>query len=76
MTDLRAWMRVSVGFLQSFHGDVRVNLRRRKTGVPEQRLHAAQIGAAIEHVGGETVPQFVRTDRNRNRCLPEVALQD
>ena len=28
-----AWMRGGVGFFQTFDGDVRVDLRRRKTGV-------------------------------------------
>ena len=55
-------MRCGVSFLEALDGDVRVNLRGRKAGVTEQRLHAAQIGAAIEHVGGKTMPQFVRTD--------------
>ncbi len=59
-------MRVVVGALQSLDRDVRVNLRRGKTGVAQQSLHAAQVRAAIEHVRGETVPQFVWADRNRN----------
>ena len=67
-------MRVRVGFLQPLNRHVRVNLRGRKTGMAKQRLHAAQIGAAIEHVGGETMSKFVRADRNRNRCVSQITL--
>ena len=73
---LRARMRVGIGFLQTFDRDVRVNLRCRQTGVTEQRLDAAQIRAAIEHMSGETVPEFVRADRDRDRSVPQIALQD
>jgi len=41
---------------------VRVDLGRRKTGMPKQRLNAAQIRTAIEHVRRETVPQLVWAD--------------
>ncbi len=51
-----------VSLLQSLDGDVRVNLRGRKTRVAEQRLHAAQVGAAIEHVRCKAVPKLVRAD--------------
>jgi hypothetical protein len=69
---LRSRMRVRVGFLQPLDGDMRVNLRGGKTGVTQQCLHAAQVGAAIEQVGGKTVPKFVRADRNRNRCVLQI----
>ena len=55
-------MGVRVSLLQSLDGDVRVNLRGRKTRVAEQRLHAAQVGAAIEHVCRETMAQFMWAD--------------
>ena len=41
-------------------GDVRVPLRRRDVGVAEHLLDAAQVGAALEQVGGERVAQEVR----------------
>ena len=41
---------------------MRIDLGRRQARVTEQRLNTAQVGAAIEHVRGEAVPQFVRTD--------------
>ena len=55
-------MRVRVGFLQPFNRYMRVDLSRRKTGVTEQRLNAAQVGAAIEQVCRETVPQLMWTN--------------
>ncbi len=48
-----------VSLFQSFAGDVRVNLGRADAGVSEDFLHTAQIGAAIEKVGGGGVPQDV-----------------
>src|SRR5205823_2817363 len=63
---LRPRVRIRVGFLQPLSGHMRINLRGRKTGVAEQCLHAAQIGAAIEHVCRETMSKFVRADRNGN----------
>ena len=67
---LRARMRFGVGFLQPLDRHMRINLCGRKTGMSEQRLDAAKVRAAIEHVGGKTVSKFVRTDRNRNRRVP------
>ena len=55
-------MGVCVGLLEPFDCHVCVDLCRGKAGVAEQLLDTAQIGAAIEHVRRETVPQFVRTD--------------
>ncbi len=59
-------MCIRVRFLQAFDGDVGINLCGGKTGVAEQRLHAAQVRAAIEHMRRETVAQFVWAHRNRN----------
>ena len=55
-------MRFGVGFLQPLNRYVRVNLRGRKAGMAEQRLHTAQICATIEHVSGKTMAKFVRAD--------------
>jgi len=66
MLRLGARMRVGVVFLQTLDGHVRVNLRRGKTGVSEQSLDAAKIGAVIEKMRGETVPQFVWAECDRN----------
>ena len=40
--------------------DVAVDLRRREGAVPEQLLDRAQVGAALEQVGRERVPQAMR----------------
>src|SRR5437588_6673875 len=71
-----ARMRFGVRFLQALDGDVRVNLRRRQARVSKQRLDAAQVRAAIEQVSGEAVPEFVRTHRDRNRGVPQIAFQN
>lgn len=68
-------MRIRVRFLETFDGYVRVDLCRGKTGVAEQRLHAAQIRAAIEHVRGEAVAQFVWAHGNRNGRPPNIPFQ-
>jgi hypothetical protein len=47
--------------LQPIKCDVRINLRRGNIGVPKNGLHSAQVGAVLDHVGGATVPQHVRT---------------
>jgi hypothetical protein len=58
-------MMFGVQRLQSFLGDVGVNLCGGDVGMPEQHLHHAQIGAVVEQVGGEGVAQRVR----RQRCF-------
>jgi hypothetical protein len=76
MRESGARMRFGVRFLQTLDRYVRVNLRGRETGVAQERLHAAQVRATIEHVGRKTVAKFVRTDRNRNRRVPQITFQD
>ena len=49
-----------VDLAQPVDGDQRVDLRRRHRRVPEQLLHDAHVGAAVEQVGRERVPQRVR----------------
>ena len=49
-------MSIRVSFFQAFHRHVRVDLRRGKAGVAQQRLVTAQIGAAIEHMRREAMP--------------------
>src|SRR5215471_9327291 len=56
--------------------NVRINLRRRQIRVPEHHLDGAQIGAALEQVRGEGVPQDVRTESARDACLHAVRLED
>ena len=55
-------MSAFISFLKSAGTDVGVDLCRRQALVAEQFLHAAEIGPAIEQVGGEGMPQGVWGD--------------
>ena len=55
---------------------VRVYLRRREIGMAEHQLDRAQVGAAIEQMGGKGVPQNVRAHRARQPGAADVLLQD
>ena len=52
-----------INIQQSLLRDVGVNLSCRQIAMTEQFLHAAEIGSAIQQVGGEAVPQRVRAGR-------------
>src|SRR5215831_14301150 len=45
---------------------VSVDLRRRQICVPQHRLHHAEVGAALDEVGGEGVAELVRAQRLAN----------
>ncbi len=45
---------------QPLGGDVRINLRGREIAVSQQHLYDTQVGAAVQQMGGEDVPQHVR----------------
>ena len=62
-----------VDLAQPVDGDQRVDLRRRHRGVAEQFLDDADVGAAVEQVGGEGVPQRVRRDLRRSTPAPRSA---
>src|SRR5918995_3304526 len=51
-------------------GYVRVELRRAEVGVAQHLLHAAQVRAALEQVGGEGVAEQVRMDPARGEARP------
>ena len=53
-------MGLIIDTFQSLDRDGSVNLRGGQLAVTEQFLHAAQIGAVVEQVGREGMPQFVR----------------
>ena len=53
-------MMLCIHALQTIESDVRVNLRCRNVGVPEDGLHRAQIGTVLHHVRRAGVPQHVR----------------
>ena len=57
------WMMFGVDRFESFFGDVRVDLGRHESRVPEQFLHRAQVGAAVQEVRGKRMAQSVRRQR-------------
>ena len=59
----RARVKAVVDIPQTRLEHVRVDLRRREIGVPEHHLDGAQIGAALEQMRRERMPQDVRTER-------------
>ena len=56
----RAGVRRRPGLAHGICGHERVQLRGRDRGVPEQLLHHAHVGPALEQVRRERVPQRVR----------------
>src|SRR4030095_1908039 len=72
----RTGMKPIVHRAQSRLEHVGVNLRRRKVGVPEHQLNGAQVGAALEQVRGEGVPQDVRAEHSRQAGGPAVLLEN
>ena len=58
----RVRVRLEVGLATAPVGDVGVELGRRQIGVAEHLLDAAEVGAALEQVGGERVAQQVGVD--------------
>ena len=69
-----SWMRLVVNPFQAFGRHVRVHLRRREMRVPEEFLYTPQIGAGVQEMRGETVPEFVRGERGVQSRRGEVAL--
>src|SRR5258705_9938681 len=55
---------------------VGVNLRRREIGVAEHHLDGAEVGAALEQVRRERMPQHVRAERRGDAGAAPVRLQD
>jgi hypothetical protein len=53
-------MMILIDSLKPIQSQVRVNLRRRNIGVPEDSLHGPQIRTVLHHVSGATVTQHVR----------------
>src|SRR3954470_14471130 len=65
LSSQRPRVAAGVHLAQPVDGHQRIDLRRRHRGVPEQLLHDTDVGAAVEEVGGEGVPQRVRRDLRR-----------
>jgi hypothetical protein len=55
---------------------VRVDLGGRHVGVAEHLLHAAQVGAALQQVRGEAVPERVQADLAGHAGGAQVTAQD
>src|SRR5258708_1605979 len=58
----RARMKRAVHLAQVALGEMCVNLGGRDVAVAEHLLHGAQVGAALEQMRGEAMPQSVRAD--------------
>ena len=58
-------MRAGVDRTQALLADMSVDLRRLEAGMAQQFLDDAQVGAPIEEMGGEGVPQRVGMGRDR-----------
>ena len=72
-------MRAVVDLAQAARVDVAVHLRRRERAVAEQLLDRAQVGAALEQVRRERVPQPVRVRKQaaqRARVEPAAARRE
>ena len=67
---------LAVGFFQALDGDVGVDLGGGDAGVAEEGLNAAEIGAGVEHVGGEGVAQFVGADVKGDGGVAEVFFEE
>ena len=71
-----ARMKLPVDASQIFAINVRVDLRGRDVRVPEHVLHGTQVGATLEQMGGERVPQGVRRDAGADPRRGYVFPQD
>src|SRR2546426_594973 len=57
-----------------FKADVRVLLRRREAGVPEQFLNAPEVGTPFQQVRREAVPERMRRDPPAGRKMKAETL--
>lgn len=53
-------MMLAMDGLQPSQRKMRINLRGGNVSVTQQKLHTAQVGAVLHHMGGATVAQPVR----------------
>ena len=68
-------MRLLVAFTQAGGGHVGINLGGGQTAMSEQFLHGADIGTAVEHVGGKTVSEGMRARAPVQARLREIFFQ-
>ena len=69
-------MRLFVDLHQPSHVEMRVALGRADTGVAEQFLDGTEVGAGLQQVRGERVPQRMRADPSDERGLADVTPHD
>ena len=53
-------MSLVIGLFQALGGDVRIDLGGGQMRVPQEFLHAAQVGPGVQHVRGVGMAEFVR----------------
>ena len=68
-------MCLMINIQQSLLRDVGVNLSCRQIAMSEQLLHAAEVGSAVQQVGGEAVPQRVRAGGIHQAGTQQMCLQ-
>ena len=68
-------MRGEVCRLQSLDGNMRVDLRGREAGVPEQSLHTPEISSVIEKMSRKTMAQFMGRQISGQPSLGQPKLQ-
>src|SRR6478736_3416393 len=73
---LRARMEAVVDLAESRFENVRVDLRRREIGVAEHRLNRAEIGATLEQMRRERMPQYVRTEAAADAGAATASLEN
>ncbi len=64
-----------VGFAQALPGDMGVDLGGGERGMAEQGLHAAQVGAGVQEMGGKGVAQFVGGDVEGDVGVGEILFE-
>ena len=62
--------------LEAVGAHVGVDLRGGKAGMAKERLHAAEVGPAIQEVGGKSMAQFVGAGAIRQLGLASVFAQE
>ena len=55
----RMWVRTEIRVTPSSVRNMGIELGRPEVGMPKHLLHAAQVGAPLEEVGGERMPEKV-----------------
>ena len=64
-----------VGFAQVGRADVRIDLSRDQAFVAQQLLHATDVGAPVEQMGGKAMPQCVRRGPSVESRLAKIFFQ-